>query len=141
VHMTRLLPAAAILAIAAALGAGPLQAQNTAAAGTAAQAAAGAKLYAADCSACHGATLKGGSWPALIGDAFTAQWINEPASDTFRIMSTYMPPSAPGSLKQSEYLALMAFILRQNKYPAGSTPLTLAQLRSIKITSLRARER
>jgi mono/diheme cytochrome c family protein len=117
----------------------PLKAQSTggtaAGAYTAAQAAAGAKLYAANCSACHGANLRGVNAPALIGNAFTSQFTGEPASDIYVLMSKNMPLNAPGSLKSSEYLALLAYVLKQNKYPAGSTPLTQARLKSIKIVS------
>jgi hypothetical protein len=34
-----------------------------------------------------------------------------------------MPASAPGSLTQTQYEDLMAYILKQNGYPAGSTAL------------------
>jgi mono/diheme cytochrome c family protein len=140
VKLTRMLPVAAILAIAVASGLSPLQAENSRPAApsgdyTAEQAAAGATLYTASCSACHGATLRGPAGPALIGDAFTSQWTGEPALDVYRMMSTNMPLNAPGSLKPAEYLALMAYILQQNKYPAGSIPLTVAKLKSIKIVA------
>jgi mono/diheme cytochrome c family protein len=141
--ITRVLPLAAILAISFASGFRPSDAQTAASpaegAYTAAQAAAGEKLYAANCSACHGATLTGGVWPSLVGDAFTSQWIGRSASDVYYVMSTQMPVGAPGSLKPGEYVALLAYILQQNKYPSGSVPLTRARLSSIDITSLRAR--
>lgn len=139
----RVLPLAAILALVVASGDRPSDAQAAApaAAGayTAAQAAAGEKLYAANCSACHGATLTGGVWPALVGDAFTSQWIGKSAGDVYYVMSTQMPVGAPGSLKPGEYVALLAYILQQNRYPSGSVPLTRASSKSIDITSLRAR--
>ena len=138
--LKRVLPMAVILALAVALGVGPLRAQtpsSTPSKGvyTAAQAATGAKLYAADCSACHGATLRGPAGPALIGNAFTSQWTNEPASDMYGLMSKNMPLGAPGSLKPDEYLAITAYILEQNKFMAGNAPLTEAKLKSIKIAA------
>jgi mono/diheme cytochrome c family protein len=138
VKSTRMLLMAAIFAIATASGISPLQAQTSsrvAGAYTAAQAAAGAKTYAARCSACHGVNLRGVNAPALVGNAFTSQWTNEPASDVYTMMTSNMPLDAPGSLKPAEYLAILAYILQQNKYPAGSTPLTQANLKSIKIVS------
>ena len=136
---TAMLTVAAIGALAIALGASPLQAEvagpATHGAYTAGQAAAGAKTYTASCSACHGVTLRGGLGPALIGDAFTAQWTGEPAEDMYSMMSTNMPQGAPASLKPGEYLAIMAYILQQNKFPAGSTPLTEAKLKAIKIVA------
>jgi mono/diheme cytochrome c family protein len=135
-----MLPMAAILAVAVAMGYSPLWAQTThlrpgPGTYTAAQAAGGAKLYDANCSACHGATMRGPAGPALIGDAFTAQWTNEPVSDMYGLMSKNMPLGAPGSLKPSDYVAITAYLLKVNNYPAGSTPLTQAKLKTIKITA------
>ncbi|MGA2395790.1 MAG: c-type cytochrome [Candidatus Lustribacter sp.] len=103
---------------------------------TAAQAAAGAQLYTANCSACHGADLHGPAGPALIGDAFTSQWTGEAASDPETMMAKNMPLNAPGTLKPSDYLAIMAYILQQNKYPAGGAPLTPAKLKTIKLLAV-----
>jgi mono/diheme cytochrome c family protein len=135
VRVTRVLPVVVILALAAALGQSPLQAQTSSGDYTPAQAAAGAKLYATHCSACHGANLRGVNAPALIGNAFTSQFTGEPVADMYGLMSKNMPLTAPGSLKPAEYLALTAYILQQNKFPAGSSPLTQAKLKTIKIVS------
>lgn len=135
---SRVLPVAAILAVAVSFGVSPLRAQTGSmshGAYTPSQAAAGAKIYAAQCSACHGANLRGVSGPALIGDAFTAQWTDEPASDVYMMMLSNMPLGRGGSLKPAEYLAVLAYILQRNKYPAGTTPLTRAKLKTIKIVS------
>jgi mono/diheme cytochrome c family protein len=148
VNMTRVLPVAAVVAISAASLLHPTPARGSASAAapavagayTAAQAAAGEKIYAANCSACHGADLTGGQWPSLVGDAFTSQFIGMSAGDVYYVMSTQMPVGAPGSLKPNEYLALLAYILQQNKYPKGTAPLTQAKAKSIEITSLRARQ-
>ena len=137
--LTRVLPVAAILALALAGGRSPLGAQSTKPVPgdyTTAQAAAGAQLYTASCSACHGVDMHGPAGPALIGDAFTAQWTGEAASDPETMMSKNMPLNAPGSLKPSDYVAIMAYILQQNKYPAGSTPLTPAKLKKIKLLAV-----
>ena len=136
----RVVPVAAIVAIGFASGLSPSGAQSSHSAAsegvyTAGQAAAGAKLYATSCSACHGANLHGVAGPALIGDAFTSQWTGEPASDAYEMMAKNMPLSAPGSLSQAQSLALMAFILRENKYPAGPAPLTDAKLKNVTIVS------
>jgi mono/diheme cytochrome c family protein len=134
--LIRFLPVAAILALALAGGRSPLGAQGAKPIPgdyTAAQAALGAQLYTANCSACHGADLHGPAGPALVGNAFTSQWTGEAASDPETMMSKNMPLNAPGSLKPSDYLAIMAYILQQNKYPAGSTPLTPAKLKAIKL--------
>lgn len=132
----RAFPIAAIVASVLMWGIGPLAAQSAKAAPggdfTPDQAAAGAKLYAANCSACHGADLRGPAGPALIGDAFTSQWTGEAAYDPYAMMSKNMPLNAPGTLKPDEYVAIMAYILQQNKYPAGAA-LTEAKLKKIKL--------
>jgi mono/diheme cytochrome c family protein len=140
VKCSQVLSMAAILAVAVAAGLSPLRAQTAnprSAAGnyTAAQAKAGAKLYDANCSACHGANMHGPAGPALIGDAFTSQFTNEPVSDMYGLMSKNMPLGDPGSLKPAEYLEITAFILQRNKYPAGKMPLTQAKLKTIKIVA------
>ncbi len=77
--------------------------------------------------------MHGPAGPALIGDAFTSQFTNEPVSDMYGLMSKNMPLGSPGSLKPAEYLAITAYILQRNKYPAGTAPLTQAKLKTIKI--------
>jgi mono/diheme cytochrome c family protein len=102
---------------------------------TAAQAAAGAKLYGDNCASCHGAKLEGDVGPALAGDAFISQWPGQTADDVYAEMSTQMPATAPGSLKPAEYLALLAYVLQQNGYPAGPAALDPAKLKTIKIVA------
>jgi mono/diheme cytochrome c family protein len=123
---------ALLFAFVAALTAGRGGAQS-AGAYTAAQAATGAKLYAAQCSECHGAMLEGGAGPQLAGADFIAKWTGQTADDLHEIVANQMPQTNPGSLKPDEALALVAYILQQNKYPAGDAPLTLAKLKTIKI--------
>ena len=100
---------------------------------TQAQAGQGAKLYAAQCAQCHGAKLEGGAGPQLAGSDFIAKWSGQTADDVHYIVSTQMPQTAPGSLKPAESLALIAYILQQNKYAAGDTPLDAARLKAVKI--------
>ncbi len=91
---------------------------------TAAQAGAGGTLYAAQCSQCHGVKLEGISGPALAGPDFMSKWSGQTADDLRDIIATQMPLTSPGSLKPAEVIAVLAYILQQNKYPAGTTPLT-----------------
>ena len=114
--------------------AGPLAAQSTGVY-TTDQATAGAKIYVASCAMCHGQSLEGLSGPALAGSAFIGKWTGQTADDLHYIMSTQMPQTAPGSLKPDEYLDLVAYVLQQNKYAAGSAPLTAATLKSVKIAA------
>jgi mono/diheme cytochrome c family protein len=139
VKSTSVLSAIAALGIVSALGVSPALAAGSVVASTGAytakQAAAGAALYGDNCSSCHGVNLRGVVGPALVGDAFTSQFTNEPVSDVYGLMSKNMPLGAPGSLKASEYLAITAYILKQNKYPAGAAPLTMASLKTVMLSA------
>jgi mono/diheme cytochrome c family protein len=100
---------------------------------TAAQAQAGAKLFAANCAMCHAADLAGDSGPPLAGKAFLSKWTGQTAADLHDVVATQMPLTSPGSLKPDEALAVVAFILSKNGYPAGAAPLQRAKLKSITI--------
>ena len=100
---------------------------------TAAQAQAGATVYAAQCSTCHGAKLEGLSGPALAGDDFISKWTGQTADDLRDVIATQMPMTNPGSLKPDEVLSVLAYLLQQNKYPAGDSALTAAKTKSVKI--------
>jgi mono/diheme cytochrome c family protein len=90
------------------------------------QATTGAAIFSQNCASCHGAQMEGVSAPALKGPSFgemaTAQALT--ADSLLDMVSTTMPQSDPGSLKPEEYNAVVAYILQQNGYPSGSTPLT-----------------
>jgi polar amino acid transport system substrate-binding protein len=91
---------------------------------TEAQQTAGAKKFAAICAVCHGAQLQGLAGPTLKGPNFASVKAAFAVSDIFAIVSQNMPASAPGSLQPDDYVEIMAFLLNQNGYPAGSTALT-----------------
>lgn len=105
---------------------------------TDAQANAGAAVYAQSCAACHGSQLEGVSAPALkgppFGDMANAQSLT--VDTLLDVITNTMPQSDPGSLKPEEFNAVTAYILQQNGYPAGATPLTkgAAGLKDAKIT-------
>jgi PQQ-dependent dehydrogenase (methanol/ethanol family) len=110
----------------------PLAALSAPAAGdyTKAQAQAGAQIYAATCSVCHGSRLQGGAAPALTGAAF-AQALKTTFTTTsalFTFISTQMPVNNPGSLSKQQNTQVLAFILAENGYPAGRAPLSAAHL-------------
>lgn len=94
------------------------------------QAQAGAQIYSATCSVCHGSRLQGGAAPALKGTVF-AQTLNATyltTSKLFQAISTRMPASNPGSLSKEQYTQVLAFILAENGYPSGNMPLDTAHL-------------
>ncbi|MDB5039782.1 MAG: cytochrome c, class [Candidatus Eremiobacteraeota bacterium] len=94
---------------------------TTAAYYTASQAAAGAKLYGARCSACHGVKLQGVSAPALRASAYATA---SSVAEVYRFMVETMPMGKPGTLTPAQYAAVMAYLLRENGFRAGATPLT-----------------
>ena len=105
---------------------------------TADQATAGAAVYSQSCAACHGPQLEGVAAPALKGSVFgemaTAQSLT--ADSLLDVIVNTMPQSDPGSLKPEDYAAVTAYVLQQNGYPAGTTPLAkgAAGLKDAKIT-------
>lgn len=92
---------------------------------TDAQAQAGTAVYSQACAACHGQQLEGVAAPALKGSAFgemaTAQGMTVDA--LLDVVTNTMPQSDPGSLKPEDNNAVVAYILQQNGYPAGTTAL------------------
>ena len=94
------------------------------------QAQAGAQVYSATCSVCHGSKLQGGAAPALTGAAFaqTLKTTYPTTGKLFNVIATLMPVNDPGSLSKTQDTEVLAFILANNGYPAGSAPLDAARL-------------
>jgi mono/diheme cytochrome c family protein len=90
---------------------------------TAPQATAGASIYVQNCAICHGATLQGGAGPGLVGQGFASAGSDSTIGSIFSVIAQQMPASAPGSLTHEQDEDAMAYILKQNGYPAGSTAL------------------
>ncbi|MCC6735740.1 MAG: c-type cytochrome [Bauldia sp.] len=88
---------------------------------TAEQATAGAEAYAA-CAGCHGADLVTGFAPHLAGDAF-AHWFTGPVSDLWTKIHDTMPMGNPGGLDDETYANIIAYILQENGFTAGTDPL------------------
>jgi hypothetical protein len=44
-----------------------------------------------------------------------------------------MPQSSPGSLRTEEYLAILAYVLQVNEFPAGSKDLAAEGLKDVRI--------
>jgi mono/diheme cytochrome c family protein len=91
---------------------------------TADQATKGEAVYKENCAACHGDNLEGsGPMPPLAGKDFLANWQGKTIGDLFEKTQTSMPATAPGTLTPEQTADLMAYMLAQGKYPAGSTAL------------------
>src|SRR6202000_2839892 len=90
-----------------------------------AQARQGQATYNQSCAGCHGADLLSGAAPALKGEGFQgmAKAQSLTAASLLRVVSQTMPKENPGSLSAEQYAAIIAYIIKQNGYPAGATPL------------------
>jgi mono/diheme cytochrome c family protein len=105
---------------------------------TEAQATRGKDAYMAECSACHSEDLGGSGYaPALKGEEFSLTWVDKSVGDFFDRIRKLMPPDNPGSLPPDRYRDIVAFVLQENKYPAGDHELAAdsVALRTIKISA------
>lgn len=99
---------------------------------TDAQAARGEGIYSAQCSRCHRDDLSGESG-ALIGSRFMRDWSEDSLSSFYKTLRQTMPPNAPDSLSESDYLAIVAYVLQQNRFPSGAKELTADAVPSIRV--------
>jgi mono/diheme cytochrome c family protein len=96
---------------------------------TGAQAARGEDAYRTHCVGCHEGNEPDG--PLLTGIDFVDRWREDRLGSLFTHIRTEMPGNQPGSLSESTYVEILAFLLEANGLPAGSTPLTAAATTSI----------
>ena len=96
------------------------------------QAARGATRYQAVCAMCHGTDLQGnGEAPPLVG-RFMPDWEGTTLADLSEKIRETMPLFAPGSLSPGDTGDIIAFILKSNGFPAGSSLPSGAVLKSIR---------
>lgn len=103
---------------------------------TSAQADDGKIKFLTYCAMCHGPNLEGRSGPSLKGPTFASAKADFHVSDVFTIVANNMPATAPGTLKHDDYVMIMAFLLQQNGYPAGTTALTFDDATKSKVKLL-----
>ncbi len=100
------------------------------------QAKRGEAVAAKMCTSCHGPDLTGGeAGPALVGLEFIGNWTNLTMADFFDRVHSTMPADSPGTLTEKQTSDVAAYVLKLNKYPAGTTELSsdLGALKAIKI--------
>jgi mono/diheme cytochrome c family protein len=134
-----------VLTLALALGAGTraaLQEGTTASVWdgvySEAQAARGGEAYRQACVNCHGPELEGADMtPPLTGGTFTSNWNDLTLGDLFERIRATMPLDKPGTLSRQQNADLVAFLLKANQWPAGTTELSreLGALKQIRIQS------
>jgi S-disulfanyl-L-cysteine oxidoreductase SoxD len=91
------------------------------------QAERGRMTYALSCRSCHTAA-------SHTGVTFAKWWKDRTVADLYGYMSTQMPKNDPGSLNPEQYAEVVAYLLKMNAMPAGTTELladssSLAQIR------------
>jgi cytochrome c len=113
-----------------------------------AQVARGKQLYAQHCAECHGANGEGARAPRLVGLDQGALPLNpgpdskmrknqfRTASDVADFVVHSMPPTAPGSLPQDDYYAILAFDLQANGLDLKGHPLDGTTAENIEIHSV-----
>jgi mono/diheme cytochrome c family protein len=104
------------------------------------QAKRGKAIYYMRCAACHGPALEGGDMtPALSGGVFTSTWNDVSVADLFERIRISMPLDRPSTLSRAQTADVTAFLLKENKWPAGSAelPRELEALKEITIQALK----
>lgn len=92
---------------------------------TGAQAQRGEEAYLEACAQCHRADLSGdGDAQPLTGPGFFSARGSRPAAVLAGFIRTTMPPGGPGSLTEDAYLAITAYLMRQNGIEPGTTELS-----------------
>ena len=78
------------------------------------QADRGQSLYRSKCASCHAPNR-------FTDDFFYTSFAGKPLFEMFDVISDSMPEDNPGSMKPQEYADVIAYLLRLNKFPTGST--------------------
>src|ERR1700678_19691 len=102
------------------------------------QASRGTAVYSQYCAVCHGANLQGEAGTPLMGRTFLQAYGAGTAAQLYDFISRQMPLNAPGSLSQTQYLDVTAFILERNGLPPGETPLTAQSLDQVSLKGMRS---
>ncbi len=90
---------------------------------TAEQSAAGRIGYEQNCSACHGIDLQLIPNARLSGAEFADRWQGRNTNELLSQLRATMPPEGPGSLPESTYVEVIAYLLEVNGGTAGDEPL------------------
>ncbi len=91
---------------------------------TAEQAAAGRAGYERHCTVCHGADLQLLPTARLAGPDFTGRWWTRNTNELLAQLKATMPPEGPGSVPESVYIEVIAYLLEFNGAAASAEPLT-----------------
>ncbi|HKY20615.1 MAG TPA: cytochrome c [Vicinamibacterales bacterium] len=98
-----------------------------------AQATRGEASYGTSCSGCHLPDLGGANGPALRGERFARNFAGRDLKTLYTKIATTMPRGATASLSDAVYLDIVAYILRENGFPAAGGELTAEVLSSVHV--------
>lgn len=104
------------------------------------QAKRGQAAYAKNCTECHADDLAGdGFAPSLKGPEFMNNWNGLTVGELFDRVRVSMPPSDPNAVTPKEKADIVAFVLKQNGFPAGTSELPAAMdaLKAIKFDAIK----
>ncbi|MFL2848607.1 MAG: PQQ-binding-like beta-propeller repeat protein [Pseudohongiellaceae bacterium] len=88
------------------------------------QAQTGASVYSQSCAACHLPDLTGSfEAPALNDNNFRTTWSNRTVAELIDLLQRTMPPQAPASLSEQQYIEVVAYLLSENNIAASTASL------------------
>jgi mono/diheme cytochrome c family protein len=99
---------------------------------TSQQSTRGATVFQNVCSTCH---RDDGVAPNLTGDRFQRFWTDADLNTLFTQIKTAMPRNAPGSLAESAYVDVVAYVLAQNGFPPGQEELQASTMAGVRIAT------
>jgi cytochrome c5 len=91
---------------------------------TAAQAERGKAVYMRQCSRCHGEDLGGRRDYPLSGERFMDRWEAHTLEHLFMLIRDSMPPDGINTVDARDKRDIVAYLLQQNGFPAGTTELS-----------------
>ena len=89
------------------------------------QAEHGKAVYTKSCSRCHGEDLAGRRDYPLSGERFIEHWEAHTVDHLYRLIRDSMPPDGINTVDPKDKRDIVAYLLQQNGFPAGSTELSL----------------
>ena len=103
---------------------------------SAAQADRGKAVYATHCVRCHGDDLGANRAYPLAGERFIDHWEARTLQHLFRQIRTMPPGAEAATVGENDKRDVMAYVLQQNGFPAGSAELARGddELATIRIT-------
>ncbi|HUE89481.1 MAG TPA: cytochrome c [Vicinamibacterales bacterium] len=96
----------------------------------------GKTAYVKYCAECHGEDLGGdGFAPPLKGPEFLSNWSGLTVGELFDRIRISMPPTNPNDVSVKEKVEIVAYVLEEDGFPAGTIELpdTIDALKTIKI--------